>query len=229
MPNRPMQRSSGIQILFRRQDAYELMDEIAVAYPQARFLEPHWRGAEAGNLRVPYITELDDVLAPSAMVWLEPPGWEPIWNEQPDKYGRYQIRNARMSRIFLYFGGIYPTHYLEGQTSSVWWQYDREHERFVKDVWKMIKKRSARQLIPLGPDMRAAGASFMDTIWIGREMLRWLGEDPTRYMYRGLERPAPQAYRRVGLPVPADPAFETLAQYEPRALDAPRRRKASSE
>ncbi|MCP5367167.1 MAG: hypothetical protein H6907_11935 [Hyphomicrobiales bacterium] len=159
----------------------------------------HHVRADPSNLEIPYVESMGVRNGSHFVVWIEPPGWEPLWLG-PNEWGIHSIVNkpelsfaintsyARDARSRSNEGAKK----LEIQRAEANYFPDQlEKKRFLDKVWRILAKLTTNQLLrvdrvtrePLSPEPRS------QYCWAGPDAIRWALEHPLRTFGEDL-RPA---------------------------------------
>lgn len=201
-----MKRASGRlskqrEIALLPEDADEFSDILRAKFPDVRFLHyNYWRGYsdDSGHVQrppslvVPYYDSLGDPGERWFLVWLEPEGWKPIWTG-PNEYDIYVIANEPRLQVSFDRGGIPrldPTWFAESRMWVIYERDDKEHLRFINQVWRLIDKFCERALIKVDPRTgETRGEPIRGGLRYGPRLVEWFREDPRRH-FRQNWRPA---------------------------------------
>lgn len=180
-------------IAMNEADAEAFSVSLREAFPDIRFLRhDYWKRFEDGRtiflrppgLVVPYYSSLASPDDDFFLVWREPAGWRPDW-QGPNKDGIYAIANE--PRLQFVFDRCWLPQHLDSRSipnGRIWARYepgDKEHIRFLNQVWRLSQKLTTNILKIIDPQTGAViNPRCRDAIWAGFNALQWCREDPSR-------------------------------------------------
>lgn len=158
---------------------------------------------EPPNLSIDYFDTLSDPRTKLKRIWIEPPGWEPFWLG-PNENGIYFIANAPHLQVSIDCGGVArlgtPRNFRHGEIVGTYARGDRQHKAFIDAVIRLSEKLTTN--VAKIVDRNTHKTLFEATrtmIWLGRDVIRWMREDPRRTVWESL-RPVDESFQ--GKPTP---------------------------
>lgn len=176
-------------ITFQRHAYWELQEKGHSAYKE------NWKDID----EYPSLGATDEGMI---RVFVKPDGWEPVWTDGPNESGLHFIENLPemdfiyQSSIFIGKNGMRawgddPKFSISsGRLSIIYNKDNKEHERFLNAVWRIVAKLSTNIVDIL--DMETGEVRHhaqRTTTWCGYHALDWCREDPRRRLDENL-RPA---------------------------------------
>jgi hypothetical protein len=200
---KPRSRIRNVALTARDLDDFSRL--LRNRFPSIRFLpESYWnelstprRFKQPPNLTLNYLDSLSDPRTFVKTLWIEPPGWRPLWLG-PDEKGKCWIGNEPHLKARIVCTGVsedpemltidYP-----GDIGGTFEPGDRERKAFIDAVIRLSEKISTCvvQIRDRGTGETQFEAERFP-IWIGYDMVRWLRADERRTI-SGFLRPVGDA------------------------------------
>lgn len=194
-----MTRSTTFQksrrIVFDQADAEEFSAVLRREYPNIRFL-PHmlenWLDADAGfDAPLPYLESLAAPETDVLQAWLEPPGWKPVLLPVPTFRGE-ELALFNAPTLRFHFDRSSPAlssvilndaTFMDMSEGDLWARIgktDREHQRFVGKVFRIVEKMSTRVFDVDSPKTGERRQAVRTATYAGPSAVRWAAGSPDR-------------------------------------------------
>lgn len=185
--------SKGRVLCFNQADAHDFGEALRERFPRIRFrmfdytyLQSRPAPGEQPRLDIPLYESLGDPSEWRFSVWIEPEGWEPVW-EGPNKNNLMVITNKPVLRFAFDISRCYPRPYGDNLHQGQIWAYyradDKETARFLNAVWRISAKLSTNVLDIVDPETGAVTyKATRSMIWAGYHALDWCRADPRHFI-----------------------------------------------